>query len=95
MLHVNKTCTEHKAWIPALKIRRPLTGGRAVRIRGSISTYRHVPGDELPRLLALLGLSLRWFSTRGDFTVRGPLAMSGDSLVVTTVGRRVLLAPSV
>lgn len=62
--------------------------------QGSISTYRHVPGDELPRLLALLGLSLRWFSTRCDFIFRGPLAMSGDSLVVTTVGRRVLLAPS-
>lgn len=72
-LHMNKTYTEHKGWIPASEIKAAFDGLRGPG--GPLSTYGRVSGDELLWLLALPGLSLRWFSTRSNFILRGHLAM--------------------
>lgn len=65
-----------------------MRAGRAAGLRGSISIHGHVPGDKVPGLLALFDLS-----QAGAVCIpRGHLVISGDILVVVTVGRKALLA---
>ena len=75
MLCINKTCTECKVWIPALKIKVTFDGSRAGRMQGPISIYGHVLGDEL-----LCPLALPSLSTRSNFIPRGHWVMAAGIL---------------